>query len=188
MALAPSEHIGSTLGTPRSFRRPFPAAFLTVLLGATLGASACGAQEASSAAIVNGVSISERDVQSISDQVNTISQGGQKLRLSDALLSLILAPYVLDEAKRVHKTVGESQARAVIQKKIAHPSAATLRFVQMQLAVQGLDQASKNLIVGELDKAKITVNPRYGSFDPKRVAMTPTSPNWIKASAATPAK
>ena len=53
----------------------------------------------------------------------------------------------------------------------------------MQLAVQELDQASKNLIVGELNKAKITVNPRYGTFDPKQVAMTPTSPNWIKASA-----
>ena len=149
--------------------------------------SACGTQEASSAAIVNGVSISEQDVQSISSQVNTLSQGGQKLTPSDALLSMILAPYVLDEANRVHKTIAESQARLVV-KRIAHPSAATLRFVEMQLAVQELDQASKNLIVGELNKAKITVNPRYGSFDPKQVAMTSTSPNWIKASATPPVK
>ncbi|MEP7034942.1 MAG: hypothetical protein ABI934_05095 [Actinomycetota bacterium] len=185
-ALAPSQHNRRTLGEARS-RRRFPPVFLALLLGATLGLSACGTQEASSAAIVNGTSISERDVQSVSDQVNTFSQGGQKLAASDALLSLILAPYVLDEAKRAHKTISESEARRVIAK-IDHPSAATITFVQMQLAAQQLDQASKNVIVSELDKAKITVNPRYGSFDPKQIAMTPITPNWIKASASTPTK
>jgi hypothetical protein len=188
MALAHSQHSLSTLSKPRSFRRPFPAALLTVLLGATLGMSACGPQEASSAAIVNGVSISEQDVQSISDQVNALSQGGQKLSSSDALLSLILAPYVRDEARRVHKTVAVSQAKDFINGKIAHPSAATLTFFEMNLAVQGLDQASRNLIVGELDKAKITVNPRYGTFDFKQIRVNPISPNWIKASEASPAR
>jgi hypothetical protein len=186
-ALAPSQHNRRTLGKPRSSRGPFPAVFLTFLLGSTLGLSACGTQESSSAAIVNGVSISEQDVQSISSEVNALAQGGQRLTPSDALLSMILAPYVLDEAKRVHKTIGESQARAVV-KKIAHPSAATLRFVEMQLAVQELDQASKNLIVGELNKAKITVNPRYGRFDPRQVAMAASSPDWFKTSATTPVK
>jgi hypothetical protein len=186
-ALVPSQQNPRTLGKPRGFRTRFPAVFLTFLLGSTVGLSSCGTQESSSAAIVNGVSISEQDVQGISSEVNTLAQGGQKLTPSDALLSMILAPYVLDEAKRVHKTIGESQARLVV-KKIAHPSAATLRFVEMQLAVQELDQASKNLIVAELNKAKITVNPRYGSFDPKQVAMTPSSPDWFKASASTPVK
>jgi hypothetical protein len=186
-ALAPSQDNRRTLGKPRRFRGPFPAVFLTFLLGSTLGLSSCGTQESSSAAIVNGVSISEQDVQSISSEVNSLAQGGQKLTTSDALLSMILAPYVLDEAKRVHKTIGESQARLVV-KKIAHPSAATLRFVEMQLAVQGLDQASKNLIVAELNKATITVNPRYGRFDPTQIAMAPSSPDWIKANATTPVK
>jgi hypothetical protein len=175
------------MGTSRSFRRPFPAVFLTFLLGSTLGLSSCGTQESSSAAIVNGASISEQDVQSISSQVNALAQGGQKLTTSDALLSMILAPYVLDEAKRVHKTIGESQARLVV-KKIANPSAATLRFVEMQIAVQELDQASRNRIVGELEKAKITVSPRYGTFDLKQIKVVPISPNWIKASASTPVK
>jgi hypothetical protein len=187
MALAPSQHSQPTSGRPGGSRRRFPAAFLTLALGATLALSACGAQEPSAAAIINGTSISERAVQSVTDQVNTLSQGGQKLSSSNALLSLILAPYVLDEARRVHKTISESQAQQVIGK-IAHPSAATITFVRMQLSVQELDQASRNLIVGELDKAKITVNPRYGTFDPKQITMTPTSPNWIKAGAPSPAK
>ena len=105
-------------------------------------------------------------MQSVTDQVNTLSQGGQKLSSSNALLSLILAPYVLDEAKRVHKTISESQAQQVIGK-IADPSPATITFVRMQLAVQELDQASKNLIVGELDKAKITRQPPLRHLRPQ---------------------
>jgi len=188
MALAPSQHHHPTSGKPRGSRRRFPAAFLALALGASFAVSACGTQEPSAAAIINGRSISERDVQSVTDQVNALSQGGQKLSSSNALLSLILAPYVQDEARRVHKTIAESQARDFVKKQIADPTAATLTFVEMQLAVLGLDQASKNLIVGELGKAKITVNPRYGTFDPKQITMTPTSPNWIKTSAPSPAK
>ncbi|MEO8518181.1 MAG: hypothetical protein ABI438_03305 [Dermatophilaceae bacterium] len=161
---------------------------LTLMLGAAFGLSGCGTQEPSAAAIINGTSISEREVQSVADEVNTLAEGGAKISSSNALLSLILAPYVLDEAERVHKTISESQAKQVIAK-IAHPSAATVRFVQMQLAVPELDQASKNLIVGQLDKASIIVNPRYGTLDLKQIAMNPTTPNWIKAtSAPAPAK
>jgi len=164
-------------------------AFLALALGASVAVSACGAQAPSAAAVVNGTSISERDVQSVTDQVNAVSQSGQKLSAGNALLSLILAPYVRDEAARVHKTVSESQAKEYVKKQIADPSAATLAFVRMQLGVQVLDQASKNLIVSQLDKASITVNPRYGTFDRKQISMSPTAPNWIKAtSAPTPAK
>jgi len=58
----------------------------------------------------------------------------------------------------------------------------------MQLAIQKLDQASKTLIVDELGKVKITVNPRYGAFDVTTITLTPIEPNWIKASALSPAK
>ena len=58
----------------------------------------------------------------------------------------------------------------------------------MQLALQSLDQASKTSILTKLGKAKITVNPRYGTFDAKQIALTPISPNWIKASASSAAK
>ena len=58
----------------------------------------------------------------------------------------------------------------------------------MQLAIPSLSQASKTSILAKLGKAKITVNPRYGTFDAKQVAITPTSPNWIKATASQVAK
>lgn len=158
-----------------------------LVLGATLALSGCGAQQSGAAAIVNDTVISDQEIQTVSEQVNQIDPAGQKLSSSDALLSLILAPYVLAEAKRAGKTISASQARQVIAK-VANPSPSTIEFVQMQLAVQQLDDASKSSIVGQLSKAKITVNPRYGTFDPQRIVITPTAPNWIKTSAPSPTK
>ncbi|MHB8274215.1 MAG: SurA N-terminal domain-containing protein [Dermatophilaceae bacterium] len=183
--MAPSQHLRSTLGRTRASGLAFATA---LVIGATLVLSGCGAQEAGAAAIVNGTVISEQDVQSVPEQLNKLAQGGQQLRTSDALLSLILAPYVLAEAKRAGKTVSASQARLVIAK-VSDPSPSTIEFVQMQLAVRQLDQASKTSIVNELGKAKITINPRYGSFDAKKVAIAPISPNWfVKTDAVPPAK
>jgi len=167
---------------------------LALVIGASLALSACGAQQPGAAAIVNDTAvrhqdivISDADAQSVPKELNALAQGGQELKVSDALLSLILAPYVLDEAKRVGKTVSASEARQVIAK-VANPSPSTITFVQMQLAIQKLDQTSKTLVVDELGKVKITVNPRYGAFDVTQIALNPISPNWIKASAPSPAK
>jgi len=158
-----------------------------LVLGATAAVSGCGAQQSSAAAIVNDTVISDQDVQSVSNQLNKLATDGQQLRTSDALLSLILAPYVLAEAKRVGKTVSDSQARQVIAK-VTDPSPSTIQFVQMQLEIQGLDQASKTSIVNQLGKAKIIINPRYGTFDAKQVTLTPITPNWFKANAPSATK
>ena len=167
---------------------------LALVIGASLALSGCGTQQPGAAAIVNDTAvrhqdlvISDEDAQSVPLELNTLAQGGQELKVSDALLSLILAPYVLDEAERVGKTVSVSEARKVIDK-VANPSPSTIAFVQMQLSIQKLDQASKTRIVDELGKVKITVNPRYGAFDVTQIALNPISPNWIKASAPSPAK
>jgi len=152
-----------------------------------LALSGCGAQQAGAAAIVNDTAISDQDVQIVSEEVNRIDPGGEKLSSGDALLSLILAPYVLAEAKRTGKTVSDSEARKVIAT-VADPSPSTITFVQMQLAIQQLDDASKTSIVDQLGKARITINPRYGTFNPKQVAITPTAPNWIKTSTPSPTK
>ena len=183
-ALSPSQNPRSLSGRTRTSRMAFAAA---LLLGATAAVSGCGAQQSSAAAIVNDTVISDQDVQSVSNQLNKMATDGQQLKTSDALLSLILAPYVLAEAKRVGTTVSVSQARQVIAK-VSDPSPSTMQFVQMQLEIQRLDQASKTLIVNEVSKVKITVNPRYGVFDPKQIALTPVSPNWIKVGAPSATK
>jgi hypothetical protein len=172
MALAPSKHLRSTLG---------------FVLGAVLTLSACGPQEVGAAAIVDGKVIKDKDVQTVALQLNTLAQGEQKLSTGNVVLSLILAPYVSSEAARAKKSVSDSAVRKVIAK-VGKPSPSTMEFVRMQLALQALDEASRASILTKIAKARITVNPRYGTFDAKQVALVASSPNWIKASATPGAK
>jgi hypothetical protein len=94
---------------------------------------------------------------------------------------------VLAEAKRTGNSVSDSQVLKVIGK-VVQPSPLTMDFVRMQLALGSLTTASKVSILTKLAVAKITVNPRYGTFDAKQIALRPVSPNWIKASAPSAAK
>jgi hypothetical protein len=187
MALALSQHLRSTWCKSRTSRTAFATEFVTLLLGASLVLSACGAQQVGAAAIVNGTAISDKDVQTVSLQLNTLAQGQTKITSNTVLLSLIVAPYVLAEARRSGKSVSDSQVLKVIAK-LAGPSPATIDFMRMQLELGSLSQASKLSILTELATAKITVNPRYGTFDAKLVALRPISPDWIKASAPAAAK
>jgi hypothetical protein len=178
-ALAPSQHIRSTLGKSRAFRA------VVVLLGATLALSACGTQPGA-AAIVDGTTISDKDVQTVSLELKKAVQGQQQFTPSAILVNLILEPYVLAEATRIGKNVSDAQARKAIAK-LANPSRATLDFVRMQLEIPSLSQAGQQSILARLGKAKITVNPRYGTFDAKK-GLAPTSPNWIKVGTSPGAK
>jgi hypothetical protein len=182
-ALAPSQHIRSMLGkahTSISAPMALTAKLVTLLIGGTLALSACGTQPGA-AAIVDGTTISENEVQTVSAQLNALPQVQQKLTPTVALLNLILAPYVLAEATAAGKGIPDAQARKVVAK-VANPTRATLDFVRMQMAIPSLSQASKTAILSKLAKAKITVNPRYGTFDARAAAILPTSPNWIKSS------
>lgn len=183
-ALAPSQHLRTTSGRTRISRLALPTALVLV---AALTLSGCGAQQTGAAAIVGDTVISDKDVQNVSDQINTFTGGGEKqLTLNTALLSLILAPFVLAEAERAGKTVAPSQARQFIAK-VVDPSAPTIEFVQMQLEWPQLDQTSQARLLKALEKVKVTVNPRYGTLDPTKPAISAISPNWIKTGAA-PAK
>lgn len=173
-ALAPSQHLRSTLGFT-----------LTLVLGATLALSACGTQQPGAAAIVNGTAIRDQDVQKVAVQLNALPEIQEKLTLNVILLDLILAPYVLTEADKAGKTVPEAEVRKIVDK-VPNPSPATTDFVRMQLAIPGLSKASRSSILATLAEAKITVNPRYGAFDLKQAAILPITPNWIKKVNPTP--
>jgi len=179
-ALAPSQHLRSTPGRTRTAR----ASLVTVVLFvAAVALSGCGSQQPGAAAIVDGTTISERDLQTVTGQLNTLAQGEQKLAPGDILMNLILMPYVLAEADRAGKSVPDAQARKVIAK-VSNPSRQTIDLVRMNMAIESLTPAAKTAILAKLGKAEITVNPRYGTFDPKKkLAVVSTTPNWIKASA-----
>jgi hypothetical protein len=180
-ALTPSQHIRSMPGTTRASRTPrrrFEAAPLVLLLGATLALSGCGTQQAATAAIVGGNPISEQAVQSVARQ--------QDVSSSTALLGLILAPYVVAEGNRVRQGASDDEVLAVINK-VTKPSLATAQFVRTRLVLGKLTPESQIAVVNQLSKAKVTVNPRYGTFK-ALLGLVPSSPNWIKVSTSPEAK
>lgn len=182
-----SQNLRSSAGNIRTSRMMFATKLLALSLAAPLVLSGCGTQEIRAAAIVDGNAISDKDVQTVAGQINALNTSGQKIASKDVLFFLILAPFIRDEARRTGKTVSAADARKAIAK-VSDPAPATIELVQMQLEGQKLDQASGASIVKALGKAKITVNPRYGTFDAKTVALVPNVPNWIKAGAAPGAK
>lgn len=162
-----------------SVRTAAPAA---LVLGAAVLLSGCGAQQPGAAAVVDGRVISDTDAQQVAAQISTVPGVQQKVTPADTLVSLILAPYVLDQAEKDGKGVSESQARAAV-KEIKDPAPATLDFVRTSLAANGLSDRARAAVLADVAKAKITVNPRYGTLDRKKLQLTPPAPNWIKATA-----
>ena len=180
-ALAPSHHLRSTLGRTRI---PRAALVAVVFLGATVALSACGVRQAGAAAIVNGTTISEQDVQSATLQLNKVSPG-QPVLPNLVLRDMILEPYVLAEAGK--SAPNDATVRTAIAK-VVNPLPVTMQVVRTDLAIQTLSTASKTSIVNKLSKIKIDVNPRYGTFDASRASMGATPSNWIKASTSTGTK
>jgi len=179
-ALAPSHDLRSMLGRTRRSLLAFPRALAMVLVGATLSLSACdSAQEAGAAAIVNGTVIGDQEVQTVSTQVRPVDPEAQNPGY--VLINLMIVPFVLAEADRANKTISEADARKALPN-LVDPSPATIKYLQMKGALGQLDDVSKAAIVKELSKAKVTVNPRYGTFDLAQ-GLIPNSPNWIKPSA-----
>lgn len=165
--MAPSQHIRSTAGKA-----------MALLLGVSLALSACGTQQPDAAAVVNDTVISDKDVQDVSLQISGLDPKGEKLTSTNALVSLILEPYVVAEGNRVGKSVSDAEVLKVLDK-ISDPTVATANFVRMQILGQQLDEASQNIIADQIGKADITLNPRYGIFDAKQ-GFTQIPPNWLK--------
>jgi hypothetical protein len=90
-------------------------------------------------------------------------------------------------ADKVGKGLSDSAARAAVDT-IDDPSPATLELVKASVAWNNLSSGERNEAVADAQKAKITINPRYGTLDAKTMQFGVSKPNWIKAQpTATPA-
>lgn len=172
-------HLGSA-GVAR--RRALTGAAAATVLAVGLGLSGCGVGKAGAAAIVDGERISDTDVQTAAAETNKgVEQPLQTPFTAESTLPwLILAPFVLDEAEREGKAVSEDQARKALPK-LDDPSPATVEFVRAYIAAQSSlsDEGVQNVLKA-VDAASISVNPRYGTFNPKQPAqLTQKLPPWI---------
>jgi hypothetical protein len=184
----PSQQLRSTRGRTRT---AVTASSAVVMLGASLLLSACGAQQPGAAAVVNGDTIRDQDVQRIALDLKQLSPDQKQADPGKVLGAMIIAPYILAEAKRTGHDVTDAQARTAIAKGIPNPSPQTVDLFRSQVAVQFLDQAAAPNILTKLGKAEITVNPRYGTVNPrfdmldvKQALIIPTVPNWMPTSPA----
>jgi hypothetical protein len=145
---------------------------------AVAGCSGVGGTD--TAAIVDGNVITEKEAQEAADQINEAFQLQQPLTTGDTVASLITAPYVIDAASRSGHPQSEAAARQALSA-IEDPSDATIELVRANAAFQSLSPQDHEQILKQISEADLTVNPRYGTFDPSR-GMVQTTPDWIKES------
>jgi hypothetical protein len=154
-----------------------------VVIAAAVALGVSGCATADTAAIVNGHTISEREAQEAARQIQE-AQPDSGLDTGGAVSSLIMAQFINEVADKVGKGLSDSAARAAVET-IEDPSSATLELVKASVAWNNLSSDERNEAIADAQKAKITINPRYGTFDAKTMQFDVSKPNWIKAQPTT---
>jgi hypothetical protein len=170
--------------------RRIAAAAIAAALAAAL--TACSPEQTGAAATVGSRTVSISDLH---DAVADVKTGNPDLAQVEGLdryllFDLIAAPYLLEAASNAGLGVSEAEAAAALpEKKDADANA--VRALQTKIAFQNLRQANNvealESVRKQLEQAGVTVNPRFGSFDPAGVTEvnTPTivdqQPNWLVA-------
>jgi hypothetical protein len=154
-----------------------------VVIAAAVALGLSGCATADTAAIVNGHTISEREAQEAARQIQE-AQPDSGLDTGGAVSSLIMAQFINEVADKVGKGLSDSAARAAVET-IEDPSSATLELVKASVAWNNLSSDERNEAIADAQKAKITINPRYGTFDAKTMQFDVSKPNWIKAQPTT---
>lgn len=168
----------------------------TIALGGLLALTACsGTTSAQTAAKVDGRVITEQEVADATTQINEAFNPQQPFTPVQTLNYLILAPYVIDAAAKAGQPVSESAARAEPSLKALEDGVAdsTIEAVRADASLRALQQADPNAgaaLAEQIADLDVSVNPRYGTFDPERAAVVADQPNWIvpSAPAAAPAQ
>ncbi len=177
---------------------------LTPLLGA------CGTQ-AGAAAVVGDRRITVGELQTATSEVRSIVQDPSQVSQQLVLGWLIAHPYVVQVASEQGKGVSRQDAENFFTRSNftaagggTSPSESSVDAVQTAYALSLLtgqesstpEVAKKSVdeVLADLKAAKVTVNPRYGTFDyrwdeqSQTFTLSPRSPNWLApATPATPA-
>ena len=141
-------------------------------LAGVLALSACsGTSSAETAAVVDGRVITEQQVRVATEQINAAFKPEQPLTAAQTLTLLIRAPYINKAAADAGLAQSESAARAAPQFKnlTESPDEATVE----------VDDAGRQKLTQVFAALDMTINPRYGTFDPEQAAIVGDRPNWI---------
>ena len=147
--------------------------------------SACGTPEAGSAATVGSRRISVHDLQSATADIQALYGPDQPVPQQSVLFLMAAAPYLETAATKVQAGASLDDARNVFGTKVPNPSPAALEVIQANVIIAnlqklGTDKAGPALqeVTESLVRDKISVNPRYGTFDPEN-GIKQVQPNWL---------
>ncbi|MGL5859223.1 MAG: SurA N-terminal domain-containing protein [Angustibacter sp.] len=156
---------------------------------AALGLGGCSPREPGAAAVVGDRRIT---TQQVADAVRGIKAGNPQVGKTEqlertVLYFLVLAPYVADAARDEGVAVSDAQAEALLSESSdPDPDAVmvfrtflALRQLQEARDTEGLDRLQQRLAAAAPD-----INPRYGVFDAREVAIVDTNPNWLEPTAS----
>lgn len=166
-------------------------------VGATLAAGAlagCSSTPtADTAAIVDGSVIKESDVQQAATHLTTAVTPEQPVSPGQVLDLAIKAKAINEVAADRGRAVAPSVVRApFVEKGINDPNQVALDVLasiqslnQFRDPATGqLDQVSGQAILQKLTAAKVTVNPRYGTWDPRQTSLAAETPDWLSPQGA----
>lgn len=145
---------------------------------------ACSPAQAGAAAVIGDRRISAGEV---SNAVAGIKAGNPQLAQGNGLdrtvlFFLVISPYVLSSAQSSGVGVSVDQARQMLPK-TQDPDPGAVKVLRTFLALQRLQQGGKNDALTQIQKditaAKPELNPRYGTFDVKQMAVVDAPPNWL---------
>lgn len=162
-------------------------------LGAALATTGCGVTSADRAATVDGTVITETEVQQATRELNALQPALFEKALSTGeTLSLLVQARSLNEMLvRKSAVSSDSVARAETARRgLKEPGSGALEIVRLYTAIQAAGEAGKltnedfGVALAETGKRDVTVNPRYGTFDPTTSTIQLVQPSWITSTDA----
>jgi hypothetical protein len=175
-------------------RRPQAGAVLLVVLavGVSLTLAACG--RAGAAAVVNDRTISVTEVQEATRSLQAADPTSfAKVTPVQVLSILMIGPFAEQAASAAGQGVSDDVVRQALQSSAQQSgdtavhldklNADALAALRGEVALSQLDQASQQKVLQDIKTAKISVSPRYGTFDRTRGSITAVTPNWMQAPA-----
>ncbi len=150
-----------------------------VALGGVLALTGCGTNN--TAAVVDGTRISQTDASLAAQQINKQFKPDTPLTTSDALGLLIIAPTIISAAEAAGHPQSEDSARSRLGA-VQDPSEATVELVRANTALQSFDQSNTAALLKQIRALRVSLNPRYGTFDPAKPGIVTTNASWISSS------
>lgn len=152
-------------------------AFVAVIAAAGLALSGCGT--AGTAATVDGQRITESEARLAAEQINASFQLDKPFTTKEAVNGLVIAPALIGFVESIGKNQSADAVRSQLTK-VDDPSDATIRLVRANLAYSYIDATTQATVLQRIRDLKVSVNPRYGSFDPAKAGLVDVQPAWIK--------